>query len=317
MYLQNKDSNWEIRAPAKLNLHLEVFSRREDGYHELETLMVPVNLFDTLWFRSQPAGRIEFACQSSGSPSTADALGFVPRDHSNLVVRAVELLRARAGIAQGAVIRLFKRIPSAAGLGGGSSDAAAALAVANRAWNLDWDIGRLRSLAAELGSDVPFFLGTSAARGGGAVCRGRGERLTGVTGLGKLHFVVARPPEGLSTAEVFASCRPASEDQAIPTTSQLQRLIRALQSGRIAAAGRLLHNRLQSSALQISGWVKRLQQEFAKLDILGYQMTGSGTSFFGICRSARHARCVAAQLRMRDVGSVYALSNCRLGLPIT
>ena len=311
-----KDSTWEVRAPAKLNLLLEVLSRRDDGFHELETLMVPIGLFDTLSLRSQAAGRIELACQWAGV-ATAGDFDTVPRDHSNLVVRAVELLQKTAGVAAGAAIRLVKRIPVAAGLGGGSSDAAAALVAASHAWSLGWSRERLSRLAVQLGSDVPFFLGPSAEHPSGAVCRGRGEKLEAAAHLGHLHFVVVRPPEGLSTGRVFAACEPADRNDAAGSANRLYALIGALQAGKLALAGRLFHNRLQRSAAKLSSWIERLQEEFSRLDCLGHQMTGSGTSFFGLCGSARHARCVAARLRVRDVGSVYALSSCRLGMPVT
>jgi len=323
MYLTKKDSHWEVRAPAKLNLLLEVLSRRDDGFHELETLMVPIGLFDTLSLRSQAAGRIELDCQwpSFGKPQgvavAAGDFDAVPRDRSNLVVRAVELLQKTAGVAAGAAIRLVKRIPVAAGLGGGSSDAAAALVAASHAWNLGWSRERLSRLAAQLGSDVPFFLGPSAGHSSGAVCRGRGEKLEAAVHLGHLHFVVVRPPKGLSTAKVFAACQAADRHDAARAASRLVALLGALQAGKLALAGRLLHNRLQQSAAKLSSWIERLQEEFSRLDCLGHQMTGSGTSYFGLCRSARHARCVAARLRVRDVRSVYALSSCRLGMPVT
>ncbi len=113
------------------------------------------------------------------------------------------LLRDRAGIRAGARLRLLKRIPATAGLGGGSSDAAAALLAGNVGWNLNWSRERLMELAAELGSDVPFFLA-----GGAAICRGRGEVVAPVGRLGTLFGVVVRPPVGLSTARVYGHCRP-------------------------------------------------------------------------------------------------------------
>ena len=122
----------------------------------------------------------------------------MPEGPDNLVVRAVELVRRRAGVRRGAKLLLVKRIPAAAGLGGGSSDAAAALVAANEGWRLGRSRDELADWAAELGSDVPFFLA-----GGPAICRGRGERVEPVAGLGALDFVVVRPPEGLSTAAVY------------------------------------------------------------------------------------------------------------------
>ena len=140
-------------------------------------------------------------------PVRSGGSGFedVPRDGKNLVLRAVELVRRRTGTKQGARLRLIKRIPTAAGLGGGSSDAAAALVAANLGWKLGLSLPELAALAAELGSDVPFFLNR-----GPAVCRGRGERIEPADGLGLMNFVVVRPPEGLATAAVYGVCRPAA-----------------------------------------------------------------------------------------------------------
>lgn len=205
---------------------------------------------------------------------------------------------AKEPVSSGANVSLVKRIPMAAGLAGGSSDAAAALLLGNESWNLDWSRNRLASVAAELGSDIPFFL-----HNGAAVCRGRGEQIDPVTGLGQLHFVVAAPPEGLSTASVYRTCKPSE------TPHDVYPLIEALCAGRWADIARCLKNRLQQAAEQLSQWIDRLKFEFARLDCVAHQMSGSGTSYFGICRSARHARRIATQLRSRQVGRVFAVGN--------
>ncbi len=315
MHLLRKDSNWEVRAPAKLNLLLEVLAKRGDGFHEIETLMVPIRLFDSLEFCADSTGQIELDCQwATTGPGLVRACGLmnhfedVPRGADNIVVRAAELLRERSGTTAGASIRLVKRIPAAAGLGGGSSDAAATLAVANIAWNLHWPAERLRALAAELGSDVPFFIRSASC--GAAVCRGRGEEVQPVTGLGQLHFVVVKPPAGLSTARVYAESTPPSASRATASASQVGAMVDALRRGALATAARLLHNRLQTAAERLSPWIVRLKQEFNRIDCLGHHMSGSGTSYFGICRTARHARRAAGLLRARQVGGVYALSSC-------
>lgn len=304
----------EIHAPAKLNLHLEILARRDDGFHEIETLMTPVTIFDTLSFSACSSGQIELTCrwaegvsarQQTAVPTARDDAsgqsslwGDLPRGTENIVVRAVEKLRCHAGAQLGAKIQLVKRIPSAAGLGGASSDAAAALTAANQAWKLGWTRNRLAALSAELGSDIPFFF-----RGGSAVCRGRGERIDPME-VPRLYFVVARPPAGLSTPEVYRGC------QVPEVACSLERIQCAARQGSAAAVGRALTNRLQSSAGRLSPWVDRLEREFARVDCLGHQMSGSGSSFFGICRNRRHARRVAAELRARDVGAVFcAVSN--------
>ena len=302
MYIHRSAVDLVIQAPAKLNLFFEVLAKRSDGYHEIETLMRPIDLYDTLHFQEDPNGQLELRCRrvfGAGGPS-GRGLHEVPEGPENLVVQAVELVRRRTGVRRGAKLRLVKRIPAAAGLGGGSSDAAAALVAANEGWQLGRSRDELAQWAAELGSDVPFFLA-----GGPAICRGRGERVTPVAGLGALSFVVVRPPEGLSTAAVYDVCRPAAQPQTA------QPLVDALRRGNWKQArGRLL-NRLQPAAERLSPWVKQLQQEFSRMDFLGHGMSGSGTSYFGLCRHARHARRSARRFEANGVGCVFVVRSCR------
>ena len=174
MHVHRSASGIEVLAPAKLNLFLEVLAKRSDGFHEIETLMVPIGWYDIALISRPIRRRISLACEQVTQSSDP-----VPTGDDNLVVRAVKLLRDRSGTSQGARLRLVKRIPAASGLAGGSSDAAAALVAANLGWQLNWPREQLASLAAELGSDVPFFLGR-----GPAICRGRGEIMEPVAGIG-------------------------------------------------------------------------------------------------------------------------------------
>ena len=279
MYIHRSPVDLAIQAPAKVNLFFEVLAKRNDGYHEIESLMCPIDLYDTLHFQEDPNRALELRCRRVSGAGGSRGLAAVPDGPDNLVLRAVELARRRSGVHRGAKLRLVKRIPAAAGLGGGSSDAAAALVAANEGWQLGRSREELAEWAAELGSDVPFFLA-----GGPALCRGRGELVTPVAGLGSLHFVVVRPPVGLSTADVYGVCRPAQE----PRTAAP--LVEALRHRDWRQVRRQVFNRLQPAAEALSPWVKRLQQEFAQLDLLGYGMSGSGTSYFGLCRHARQAR---------------------------
>ncbi len=291
-----------VQTPAKLNLFFEVLARRDDGYHEIETLMCPIDRYDTLYFQEEPSGRLALECQWAAIGGGPDDAGFdsIPCGPDNLVSRAVELLRSRTGVERGARVRLVKRIPAAAGLGGGSSDAAAALVAANEGWKLGLSLAELTRLAAQLGSDVPFFL-----RGGAAICRGRGERVEAAAGLGPLHFVVVRPPVGLTTAAVYGVCRPAAKPRCVTS------LVEALYRGDARAAGRLLHNRLQAAAESLSPWIAKLRETFAGEDFLGHGMSGSGSSYFGLCRHARHAHRLAHRLRARGLGNVFAVRSCR------
>jgi 4-diphosphocytidyl-2-C-methyl-D-erythritol kinase len=291
-----------VHAPAKLNLFFEVLGKRSDGYHEIETLMCPIDLYDSLHFQEDPNGALELRCRRASGASGLRGRGLceVPEGPDNLVMQAVELVRRRSSVRRGAKLRLVKRIPAAAGLGGGSSDAAAALVAANEGWRLGRSREELAAWAAELGSDVPFFLA-----GGPAICRGRGEEVSPVAGLGALHFVVVRPPAGLATAIVYGVCRVATQPQTAGP------LVEALRQRDWKQVARRVFNRLQPAAEALSPWVKRLQQEFAQLDFLGYGMSGSGTSYFGLCRHARQARRSARRLETYNLGSVFALRSCR------
>jgi 4-diphosphocytidyl-2-C-methyl-D-erythritol kinase len=303
MHVHRSQVELVVQAPAKLNLFFEVLAKRADGYHEIETLMCPVGLYDTLLFREGPEEQLELTCQrvhGAGGPTGQKGELDLPEGRENLVLRAVELLRQQAGIRRGASLRLIKRIPIAAGLGGGSSDAAAALVAANQAWGLAYSRGELAQFGARLGSDVPFFLSR-----GPAVCRGRGERVEEVPAVVGLHFVVVHPPEGLSTAAVYDRCRPGRE----PRT--LAPMLEAIQQGDISRIGRLLFNRLRPAAESLSPWIQRLQREFAGQDCPGHGMSGSGTSYFGLCRHARHARRAARRLQANGVGSVFTVRSCR------
>jgi 4-diphosphocytidyl-2-C-methyl-D-erythritol kinase len=297
MYASRRSSQLVLSAPAKLNLFLEVLGKRSDGFHEIETLMYPVDLYDTLYFSAAADNRLTLEVERAVGEDAAEPLP--PAEH-NLVIRALELLRADAGCERGAHVRLIKRIPLAAGMAGGSSDAAAALAAGNQGWQLGYSREQLAVLAARLGSDVPFFL-----HDGPAVCRGRGEQIAPSEPFCRLNIVVIKPREGLATAAVYKACRAAGRPQ---TSAALQQ---ALAEGNLRAIGKRLHNRLQEAARELSPWIERLEREFARLDVVGHAMSGSGTSYFGVCRSARQARHVAGRLRSRGIGRVYVLCTCR------
>jgi 4-diphosphocytidyl-2-C-methyl-D-erythritol kinase len=296
------------RAPAKLNLYLEVLGRRADGFHELETLMVPVRLCDTLGVSRLPAGKdgqpgeIDFALRFSGSPQDPQS---IPSGKENLVVLALELFRERSGSQWGARVELVKRIPAAAGLGGGSSDAAAALGLANRVWDINWPGERLSEIGAELGSDVPFFVA-----GGAAVCRGRGERVEPLHHARPYHFVIVKPPADLSTADVYRVHAASADTSRQPEPDGLQRVIGNGSSVARQHPRLWMRNRLQAAAASLSPWVDRLRSAFESLDFVHHQLSGSGSAYFGVCRHAQHARRLAAILRRRQLGLVYATRSC-------
>lgn len=290
----------EVSTPAKLNLFLEVAAKRADGYHELETLMVTIGLFDTLRFTLAKPGEITLNnhwCSSSGRSSDGPQLPVGP---DNLVMKAATLLAREANASQGAQIQLSKRIPLAAGLAGGSSDAAATLIGLNQLWQLGLTAADLRVLGAKLGSDVPFFLANTTA----AVCRGRGEIIEPFRLASVLHFVIVKPTAGLSTAQVFQNCQPA------PVAHSARELVRSLQAANLGTAGAQLMNRLGEPAERLCPQVSQLRQRFERLPFCGHLMSGSGTSYFGLCRNRQQARQLAGRLRAARVGQVFAVQSC-------
>lgn len=292
-----------ILAPAKLNLFLEVLGKRSDGLHEIETLICPIDLYDTLTVvRTEGNTNRLTWVDSRQRLSVGGRDEPLPVDRSNLVLRALDRLQQASGAQQGLHVELVKRIPWASGLAGGSSDAAAALVAGNLLWELNWSRERLAELAAELGSDVPVFLA-----GGAAVCRGRGERVTKVGEISGLHFVVVHPPQGLSTAAVYGACRPSAAPRSVQAVTD------ALARGNLRRAGQELHNQLQGAAARLAPAIGELSSLFGGLDVAGHQMSGSGSSYFGLCRSALHARHIAARLRGLGVGRVYAVRSCANG----
>lgn len=291
-----------IDTPAKLNLFLEVLAKRPDGFHEIETLMAAISIYDTLIVTANTEGRIRLTCNwASGLQARRDdgLFGPLPSEANNLVYKAAGHLLHRAGISQGVAIQVIKRIPSEAGLGGASSDAAATLLALNEFCQLGWSREKLAELAAELGSDIPFFLLRPRQGAMAAVCRGRGERITPVAGAPCLHLVLVKPAQGLSTATVYRRCQ-------IPTSAQsAAALVTAWRNGDFKSLGRGLFNRLQEVAEDLSDKVRVLRQTCEQLDVSGHCMSGSGTSYFVLCRSAVQARQVAARLRGQRLGQVF------------
>ncbi len=186
----------EFLAPAKVNLTLRVLRRREDGFHEIESLMCPVSIFDTLDITLQDESGFEFVCDDPSLPTSDD----------NLVVRAAKLFCESCGIEPRLRIALTKRIPHGAGLGGGSSDAATTLIALNRLFETRLEPAALAAMAAEIGSDIPFFIYHSAA-----IIRGRGEQVEPVDFSPVLPLLLIKPPFGVPTPWAYKQWRDSQE----------------------------------------------------------------------------------------------------------
>jgi 4-diphosphocytidyl-2-C-methyl-D-erythritol kinase len=265
-----------VPAPAKLNLFLHVTGRRPDGYHELQSLMVPISLADTLDFELRTDGRIT---------RSGDVIGAVDRD---LCVRAATLLQQASGSPQGVDIAVEKRIPAGSGMGGGSSDAATTLLALNRLWRLDWPREKLAPLALRLGADVPFFLGTAAA-----FVEGVGERLAPVDWPAR-WFAVVHPQVAVSTAEIFSAPELTRSTKAL-TLANFSALRDNSRRSEAEAPGSLF------GANDLEPVTRRRYPEVAAaIDHLARfgpaRMTGSGSAVFALVASESEARAAISDL---------------------
>ena len=260
-----------VRAYAKINLTLDVTGRRTDGYHELVTVMQTVDLHDTLCLTSTADGHVGIEC-------TRPELS----NEENLAARAARLLRERFLISQGVLIELRKRIPVAAGLGGGSSDAAAVLLALQQWWRLPLSLADLSAMAATLGSDVPFFL-----TGGLALCEGRGERVTPLAALWPSSIrwlLLLKPAIGIATAPVFGKL-PTSD---YSDGSASRRLVQALQEGRLPQPEDF-HNSLERGVLEQYPEVARASADLLQAGASLVRLSGSGPTLYAPFADLSHA----------------------------
>lgn len=274
-------------APAKLNLGLWILRRRSDGYHDLLTILQAIDLYDRLTVEPRPSG-LSLACNWSR----------IPTDDSNLVLRAARLLRQDTGVRRGAAFRLRKRIPEGAGLGGGSSDAAAALLLLDRLWGTGLSRRRLAGLAGRIGSDVPFFL-----EGGTALARGRGTRLSPLQLRGTLHFVLVHGRRPISTKWAYSRYERELTGSAPPPS------ITALARGDLLTGASLRHldNHLEAGLRldhpDIGERTAALRSVGARVALL----TGSGATVFGLFTDRARARRALGLLGARG----WSVESCR------
>lgn len=302
MIIRPQGMRLEIRSPAKINLTLELLGKRPDGFHELETVMKTVNLCDQIMFSPRFDSQINLQLDSPSADSN------IPTDSRNLVVQALELVRQEAQIDLGMEVLLKKNIPSEAGLGGASGNAAAALLAANKIWNLGWSLDRLSTIGGKIGSDVPFFL-----TGGTALCRGRGELIEPIDCPAHLFVVIAKPPVGLSTKRVYSNAKIP------PEPKRAQSLCDSIVSGNVWEIGNVMFNRLQEFASPMCDWIVSLESEFCRLGCVAHQLSGSGTSYFGIFptrqASQKASQCLSNRLPRVKVFCTHTLGQVQVTDP--
>jgi len=288
--------SYTLIAPAKINLYLEILGARPDGYHELAMVLQSINLADKINLRPISTDTIRVHCEHPQ----------VPMDKSNLAYRAAALMTAEfpAAFAQygGVEITIQKRIPVAAGLAGGSTDAAAVLVGLDLLWKLGLTQSELQELAAHLGSDVPFCVA-----GGTAIATGRGDQLSPLPSLDNLYVVLGKYRSlTVSTPWAYQTYRQQFGSSYVADTQSLESRARAVHSGAIVKAiihedgveiGQRLHNDLERVVLPEYPQVLQLRQVFQDSGVLGAMMSGSGPTVFGLCESYDRAQQVQQQVR--------------------
>ncbi|MGH8001150.1 MAG: 4-(cytidine 5'-diphospho)-2-C-methyl-D-erythritol kinase [Brasilonema sp.] len=289
--------SYTLIAPAKINLHLEIIGARPDGYHELVMILQSIDLSDEIYLQASDTQAIRVRCEHPE----------VPVDNSNIAYKAAELMAAEfpAAFAKygGVNITINKRIPVAAGLAGGSTNAAAVLVGIDLLWKLGLTQSELEELGAQLGSDVPFCVA-----GGTAIATGRGEQLSPLPNLENIYIVLGKYRSlAVSTPWAYKTYRQEFGDSYLKDTDTLSARAAAIHSGAIVKAivnqdaaeiAKKLHNDLERVVLPAYPQVLQLRETFANAGVLGTMMSGSGPSVFAICESQQQAEQV--KLRVRE-----------------
>lgn len=272
-----------VFSPAKVNLYLRILGKRPDGYHELETVMLPLDFGDEITLRPLDDGLL-LECDN---PS-------LPADDSNLALRAAKRLLERCGGNRGAKIALTKRTPLAAGLGGGSSNAAAVLLGLRQLWGLEVDDSMLHQLAASLGSDVNFFLARGAA-----LCRGRGEHIEVAPCKLSASVLLVNPGFGISTKWAYENWGKAVPLGAGLTASppEVSLLLRALAEDDLAEVSRCLFNSLEAPSIRKFPVLELIKDAMRGHGASGTLMSGSGATVFALFADTRTAEESAREVR--------------------
>lgn len=253
------------KAPAKINLTLDILGKRDDGYHEVEMVMTMVDLSD----------RLELETLDRDTIIISSPVGYIPLDEKNHAFQAAKLIKERYHVKQGVYIHIDKHIPVSAGLGGGSSDAAATLRGLNRLWGLNIPVEELQKIGAEIGSDVPFCV-----TGGTAIATGRGERLEPIASPPPCWVILAKPAVSVSTAEIYRQF-----DVKTNREEPKSRLCKqAIENKDFQAMCASLGNMLEQVTMRMYPEVARIKACMEKLGADGVQMSGSGPTVFGLVR---------------------------------
>ncbi len=266
-----------VKAPAKINLTLDVLRKRPDGYHEVEMIMTTVDLADRIGLEPRTDGQIRII--------SADR--YVPDDYRNLAYQAAKLLRDTYRIKEGVTITLEKKIPVAAGLAGGSSDAAATLKGLNYLWDLELTADQLAEHGAKIGSDVSFCV-----YGGTALATGRGEIIQELPAPPNCWIILAKPSIGVSTADVYGGLK--INEVIHPKTKDM---IRAIHEKNYELMCEAMGNALESVTLKLHPEVSMIKEQMMKFGADAVLMSGSGPTVFGIVQNESRVNRIYNGLR--------------------
>ena len=284
----NQPGIW-LRPPAKINLSLVVFAPRPDGYHDLHSIIAKVSLFDDLALNPSSSIGIDLRCTGQPCPSSED----------NLVYRAAQLLADYADITPAVQIRLHKRIPTGAGLGGASSDAASCLLGLNQLWDLHLPRKQLCHLAGQLGSDVPFFL-----YGPMSLCTGRGELVQSLPHRCRRSILLVIPELSVPTAQVYQNYR----HDAACSEDQMRRVNYFLRSGDLDGLVIQRINSLEPGCMELYPALGELRQKIENLGVGPLQISGSGSCLFATYETKAEAARWADMIQQHKLAQVQALS---------
>ncbi len=273
----------QLLSPAKINLYLNVLYKREDGFHEIETLFERISLCDTLRFSKTP-GDIILSTDARALPTNAD----------NIIFKTAALLKDRFKVSEGVRIHLKKRIPVAAGLGGGSGNAATTLLTLNRLWKLKLSQAQLQRIAAELGSDVAFFV----LKATNAIGTGRGEKLKRISlGAKKRWYCLVKPMFGISTQQAYGGI---SRLRLTQPKTDVKMLVRSIQKGDAKSLAGLLNNSLELVLNNRVTEIKNIKEKLVFNGAKAALMSGSGSTVFGLFESKPKAEKAARKLRKEN-----------------
>jgi 4-diphosphocytidyl-2-C-methyl-D-erythritol kinase len=287
-----------LDSRAKINLFLKVINKRRDNYHNLVTLFERVSLCDRIILKLREDSRVKIICSDPA----------VPLGRTNLCWQAARLLQKASGTNKGAEIKIIKRIPVGAGLGGGSSNAASALVGLSRLWGLKLSRKKLLGLAGRIGADVPFFIyGCAFALG-----KGRGERIFPLRGLKrvKLWHALAAPKIHVSTPLIYRKWDECAGEKAGLTTAlaDVKIITSALRHKNYSRLGGLLYNSLQQITFGLCSEAERARRRLCDYGVAAALMSGSGPAVFGIVPSQRQAARIKSRLEKKEKGwRIFAL----------